>query len=59
VCGARLRVRVARYGARTAAEFYGGENAERAVILLVESAKGIQNLEGILAPDGLDAILLG
>jgi len=57
--GACPRVRGARYGEREPAEFYGSENGERGLILLVESASGMDNLEAILATDGIDAMFFG
>jgi len=57
--GACPRVRGSAYGVRPRGEFYSRDNDERAIITLVESRKGIENVRQIVGVEGLDALFLG
>ena len=50
-------VRAADYGRRS--DWLASANSETAVMVMVEGKGGLQNLDGILAVPGLDAIFLG
>jgi 4-hydroxy-2-oxoheptanedioate aldolase len=52
--------RAANYGVtQTAAEYLSRANDETMVVLLVEDVEGFENLEGIIAVEGIDAVMLG
>jgi 2-keto-3-deoxy-L-rhamnonate aldolase RhmA len=58
--GAGSTTRVANYGlTQTPAEYFRRANEEMMVVALIESGEGIENLDAILAVDGLDAVRIG
>lgn len=58
--GAHPRTRAARFGAGlTATEYYARANDEILVMPMIEEREALDNLDGILAVDGLEAIFIG
>jgi 2-dehydro-3-deoxyglucarate aldolase/4-hydroxy-2-oxoheptanedioate aldolase len=56
--GLSRAVRAARYGL-DGATYAGGANASIAVLAIVESARGVENVEEIVAVPGLDGVMVG
>jgi 4-hydroxy-2-oxoheptanedioate aldolase len=52
-------VRAADFSLQTTAEFFTRANAEVSLILQIESAAGIEAVDGILALPGIDALFIG
>ena len=53
------RVRAARYGLRTAEEYYAEANQEVQVIALLEDVEALERVDDILSVPGLDIIYVG
>ena len=52
-------MRAANFSQSTTAEFFSRANEEVSLILQIESAAGIEAVEGILALPGVDALFIG
>ncbi|MBN8218206.1 MAG: aldolase [Spirochaetes bacterium] len=52
-------VRAANYSLMEKPEYFAGQNAEVALIIHIEGAEGLRNLDAILGVEGLDVIFIG